>query len=109
MRANSSTSAASRVAARPSVPGHCENALPASVMPKAFGAPKWLRGFVTNTAGMPSREPSAICCTAFSHAAIVLGGRFSRLMNWRMCRPTSASVVAGEVSRIGPGLNGFCP
>ena len=51
---------------------------------------------MTKKAGMPSREPSAIACTAFSHVAIVRGSAFERLMNCRTCRRWIASVVAGE-------------
>ena len=97
MRENSSTSAASCVAARPSVPGHCEKLPPASSMPTIMAPPRWLRGLVTKKAGMPSRDVSAIACTPLSHMTIVRGLVLARLMNWRMCSFNSASEVPGMV------------
>ncbi len=79
MSPNRSTSAASRVAARPSASGHCENG-PASIAAPGFSVNEW-RGSVEIVTGMPRRVDAASSCSLLCQRAIApaVGATPSRL------------------------------
>ena len=95
MSAKRSTRASSRIAASPSVSGHCENA-PASIAAPGLSLNECL-GSVEIVTGMPRRVDAASRCSSFCHRAIhrPLGVSPNRL-KWVMCRPTTASSVDGS-------------
>ena len=71
-------SAASPIAAKPSVSGHCEKPLLPALAPSVYW--KWLRGSELIVTGMPSRDCSASVWIWLAWTAMVCASALMRVM-----------------------------